>query len=74
MKKLVLLAAVALSATMFSCGHAEKEAECADTCATEAPAEVAVVEEGAAIEGVDSITGDTVVVAEVEAAAAPVAE
>lgn len=70
MKKLVLLAAVAMSAAMFSCGNAEKAAEAADTVA----ADTAVVLTEAVAEEVDSLTGDTVVEAAVEVAEAPVQE
>lgn len=71
MKKLVLLFAVAMSASLFSCGNAEKAEEATvDTAATEA-----VVEEVAAVE-VDSIAPDSadVTVAEGVVEAAPVAE
>lgn len=55
MKKLVLVLAVAFSASLFSCGNkAENAAEATDTVAAEA----AVVEETIAV--VDSAANDTV--------------
>ena len=68
MKKLVLFLAVAFSATMFSCGGADKAADnaCDSCCADTA---VAVVEEVAAVvadsAATDSAAADTAVVAEV---------
>lgn len=53
MKKLVLVLAVAFSASLFSCGNSEKAAEVAADSA-----EVAVVEETEAV--VDTLTNDTV--------------
>ena len=50
MKKLVLLLAVVFSASLFSCGNAEKAAEAADS--------TAVVEE--TVEVVDSVAADSV--------------
>jgi hypothetical protein len=71
MKKLVLLAAVAMSATMFSCGNAEKAAEATDSVA----AAEAVVEEATVAEvAVDSVANDTVVEVEAAEVAAPAAE
>lgn len=68
MKKLVLFLAVAFSATMFSCGNAEKAAnECDSACCDTA---VAVVEEVAV--AADSVNDSTVV--DTVAAAAEVVE
>ena len=66
MKKLVLVAAVAFSASLFSCGSSEKAAEApADSVAVEVvEEEVAVVDSVAA--PADSVVADSV--------AAPVAE
>ncbi|MDE6137553.1 MAG: hypothetical protein K2F97_08775 [Muribaculaceae bacterium] len=69
MKKLVLLLAVAFSATMFSCGSADKAADaCDSTCCDTVVAveEVAAVVDSAAT---DSAAVDTVV-AEVAAVVA----
>ncbi|MDE6684370.1 MAG: entericidin [Duncaniella sp.] len=66
MKKLVLVAAVAFSASLFSCGSSDKAAENNDTVAVEET----VVEEVVAVDSVaapaDSVAADSV--------AAPVAE
>ena len=66
MKKLVLMLAVVFSMSFFACGNKEAAAE------TEAAAEdtVAVVAEEVAV-AVDTVAGDTAVVAEVAEAAAP---
>lgn len=64
MKKLVLVLAVAFSASLFACGSKEKAAE-----ATEPVVEEAVVEEAVAV--VDSAAADTVAA---DTVAAPVAE
>ncbi|MDE6452616.1 MAG: hypothetical protein K2L74_05075 [Muribaculaceae bacterium] len=70
MKKLVLMLAVAFSATMFSCGNAEKAAnECDSACCDTVAAvveEVAVVTDSAAT---DSNAVDTVVAAAAEVVA-----
>lgn len=63
MKKLVLVAAVAFSASLFSCGSSEKAAEAQDTvAAVEEVVEVAEV----AVDTVpaDTVPADTTVVAE----------
>ncbi|MDE6276479.1 MAG: hypothetical protein K2M06_00040 [Muribaculaceae bacterium] len=70
MKKLVLLAAVAMSATMFSCGNAEK----AEEAANDTVAAATEVVEAAVEEAVDTLAGDTVVEVAAEVAEAPVAE
>lgn len=62
MKKLVLLLAVAFSATMFSCGSADKAENAADS--TAADTVVAAVEE---VVLNDTLANDTVVAAAVAA-------
>ncbi len=64
MKKLVLVAAVAFSASLFSCGSSDKAAEATDTVAA---VEETVVEEVAVVDSVapaDSVAADSTVVAE----------
>ncbi len=66
MKKLVLLLAVVFSASLFSCGSSDKQAEAADTAVV--AEEVVAVEEVAPVDSVvaDSVAApaDTTVVAE----------
>ena len=67
MKKLVLMLAVVFSMSFFACGNKEAAAEAEATVDT-----VAVVEEAAIEEAVDTLTNDTTVVVEEAAEVAPV--
>ncbi len=69
MKKLVLFLAVAFSATMFSCGNAEKADNACDSACCDSAVEVV---EAVAVDtlAADSAAADTVVVAEVAEAVA----
>ncbi|MCM1110301.1 MAG: hypothetical protein NC336_03760 [Clostridium sp.] len=69
MKKLVLVLAVAFSASLFSCGNKENAAEATEDTAA---VEVAAVEETAAL--VDSLTNDTIATDTVVAVAVENAE
>jgi hypothetical protein len=62
MKKLVLMAAVVCSVSLFSCGNADKAAEATDSVA---------VDSVEVVETVDTVAVDTVAV---DSVAAPVAE
>lgn len=68
MKKLVLLLAVAFSATMFSCGSADKAENAADSVAADT---VVAVEEVVVADTLanDSVLTDTVVAAAAEVVA-----
>lgn len=58
MKKLVLMLAVVFSASLFSCGNSDKQAEATDSAAVDTIVATEVVE------AVDTTTNDTVVAAE----------
>lgn len=73
MKKLVFLLAVAFSAALYSCGNkAEENAAAADSTAAPVDSAIEVVDAAVVAEGVDSVSGDTVVAAEEVVEAAPV--